>query len=325
MKKISLFVLSLAASLFFVSCGDNDSNNPYDPDAPGTSTSQKRLKGVTFSCELDVDYEGKVRYSFNFNNIRYDSEGRIGSVHFEKQRLSEYDSEEQENAQVRISYIGKTISLSPVGGFADTKLANFETNDKGYITKIKGTDGSTDINLEFQYDGNKLVRLIMNGNNYDKLQIDYTWKNNLITKIEKQLSYEYGSYKDEYQSSSEIKYGKNKNKDYIFPINLFFHTVINEDDDLPSINPGYLSNNKTSNEDEDEYTIYYLENVQGYIFNVLGQAGLFGISPELLPISTSTGEYFDYYLDNDGHIIEYVYHPNDKCAPFIATFEYSND
>lgn len=81
MKKISLFMLGLIASLFFVSCGDNDSNNPYDPDAPGTSTSQKRLKGVTFSCELDVDYEGKVRYSFDFNNIRYDSEGRIGSVH----------------------------------------------------------------------------------------------------------------------------------------------------------------------------------------------------------------------------------------------------
>lgn len=248
----------------------------------------------------------------------------MGSVHFEKQRQSEYDDapEEQENAQVRISYIGKTISLSPVGGFADAKLANFETNDKGYITKIKGTDGSTDINLEFQYDSNKLVRMIMYGT-YDKVQIDYTWKNNLITKIEKQL-YEYLSG-DVFHSSSEIKYGKDKNKDYIFPINLFFHTVINEDYDLPSINPCYLSNNKTSNEDEDEYTIYYLENVQGYIFNVLGQAGLFGISPELLPISTSTGEYFDYYLDNDGHIIEYVYHPNDKCAPFIATFEYSND
>ena len=322
MKKISLFLLSIVASLFFVSCGDNDSNNPYDPDAPGTSTSQKRLTGVTFSCDIN-GYEDNARYSFGFNNIRYDSEGRMGSVHFEKQRQSEYDDapEEQENAQVRISYIGKTIPLSPVGGFADAKLANFETNDKGYITKIKGTDGSTDINLEFQYDSNKLVRMIMYGT-YDKVQIDYTWKNNLITKIEKQL-YEYLSG-DVFHSSSEIKYGKDKNKDYIFPINLFFHTVINEDDDLHSINPGYLNHNQTSNEDENEHTIYYLENVQGYIFNVLGQAGLFGISPELLPISTSTGEYFDYYLDNDGHIVEYVYHPNGKCAPFIATFEYSN-
>lgn len=322
MKKISLFLLSIVASLFFVSCGDNDSNNPYDPDAPGTSTSQKRLTGVTFSCDIN-GYEDNARYSFGFNNIRYDSEGRMGSVHFEKQRQSEYDDapEEQENAQVRISYIGKTISLSPVGGFADAKLANFETNDKGYITKIKGTDGSTDINLEFQYDSNKLVRMIMYGT-YDKVQIDYTWKNNLITKIEKQL-YEYLSG-DVFHSSSEIKYGKDKNKDYIFSINLFFHTVINEDDDLHSINPGYLNHNQTSNEDENEHTIYYLENVQGYIFNVLGQAGLFGISPELLPISTSTGEYFDYYLDNDGHIVEYVYHPNGKCAPFIATFEYSN-
>lgn len=47
-------------------------------------------------------------------------------------------------------------------------------NDRGYITKIKGTDRNTDIDMEFQYDGNKLAHLIMYKNQNKKQQIDYT-------------------------------------------------------------------------------------------------------------------------------------------------------
>lgn len=330
MKQISIFLLSLVASLLFASCGDNDTNSPNNTNDQENQTSQKRLAGVTFSCELYDDYDGYERCSFVFNNIRYDTDGRIGSIHFEKQKQYEYGyATEQENAQVRISYIGKTISLSPTGGFSDTKLANFEMNDKGYITKIKGTNGLTDINLELQYDGNKLVRLIMYNYNYgytypiNKQQIDYTWKNDLITKIERHVYIGFFET-DEYYSSSEINYGKNKNKDFIFPINIFFHTSkrnINSNSTATILVPSYT--NQASN--QDEYDIYYKECVQGYIFNILGQAGLFGICPDLLPISTSTGEFFDYYLDTDGHLVEYVYHPNNTSAPHIATFEYSND
>lgn len=316
MKQISIFLLSLVASLLFTSCGDNDTDNSNDPNNQETQTSQKRLTGINFSCELYDDYDGYERCTFVFNNIKYDTDGRIGSIHLERQKQYEYGyATEQESAQVRISYIGKTISLSPTGGFSDTKLANFEMNDRGYITKIKGTNGLTDINLELQYDGNKLVRLIMYNYNYSytypisKQQIDYTWKNDLITKIERHVYIGFIET-DEYYSSSEINYGKNKNKDFIFPINIFFHTSKRN-----------IDNNSTQN----EYDIYYKECVQGYIFNILGQSGLFGISPEFLPISTSTGEFFDYYLDTDGHLVEYVYHPNDSSAPHVATFEYSKD
>lgn len=326
MKKISLFMLGLIASLFFASCGDNDTNNPDDPDNPQTSTSQKRLAGVTFSCEL-YNNSQNYHYVLTFNNLKYDTDGRIGNIHFKRER-DRYDEdgyvEEQINAQVRISYVGNTISLSPIGGFYETKLARFEMNDRGYITKIKGTDRNTDIDMEFQYDGNKLAHLIMYKNQNKKQQIDYTWKNNLITKIEKRVYFytDFSEEASEFYSVSEINYGNNKNKDYLFPTNLFFYTYKEEDmsnDSNPGTIPSYLKSN------EDDFDIYYKETVEGYIFNILGLAGLFGNSPDLLPISTNTGEFFDYYLDSDGHITEYVYHPNETNTPFIATFEYASN
>ena len=61
-------MLGLIASLFFASCGDNDTNNPDDPDNPQTSTSQKRLTGVTFSCEL-YNNSQNYHYVLTFNNL----------------------------------------------------------------------------------------------------------------------------------------------------------------------------------------------------------------------------------------------------------------
>ena len=112
----------------------------------------------------------------------------------------------------------------------------------------------------------------------------------MITKIEKRVYFytDFSEEASEFYSVSEINYGNNKNKDY-------------------------------------DFDIYYKETVEGYIFNILGLAGLFGNSPDLLPISTNTGEFFDYYLDSDGYITEYVYHPNETNTPFIATFEYASN
>lgn len=285
MQKLSLSSFC-GVCLFLLACTNSSDNKSNDH-------SFKKATSFSYSWIDKGQYHTKYR-TLTIDHVYYDAENRLKSFNvIEEESTNQY----KKSTLVEIFYSSKIAKLSSGGNLYQT--LQLEMNNKGYLASV--SFNNTTINFDYNGDFLNAIKMVDNfldgyALNYD---ITYNWKDGVIdnmiweydiTHIKDGLSV--GGSESNKKIVASLFYTNKINKNFIFP--LYMYADRNEYDELKLWK----------------------------IVNVLGQTGMLGKCPTLLPEETSRGEHYYYEFDKDGNIVEYGFSPANSADVETAVINY---